>query len=135
MINRAEARRLNRNNQKAKKALAATSTEATPERSVELGKRPADAGSSTASAHPTKKARLDSTVHIQETRTSLADSTPVDAEMTQGDRDDVIETVALMDAGGEGVSTEVADAVIAAEEAGLQEALAVVTREEDATME
>jgi hypothetical protein len=137
VINRAAARRINRNNQKAKK-LAATSTEATPERSLETGKRVHSAGDAglVVPDYPAKKARLDSTLHLQKA-TALADSTPVDTDMGPEDRNELVETVALMDADSSdsGAVGEVASAVLAAEEAGLQAALDEVTRDADATME
>jgi hypothetical protein len=127
---------MNRNNQKAKKALAATSTEATPERSVESGKRTHTIdGETPDTAHPTKKARLDSTLHLQESQASLTASTPVDP--TLQDQSDIIDSVALMDADldEESNGAEVVNAVLAAEEAGLEQALGEVKREEDIKME
>lgn len=57
--------------------------------------------------------------------------------MGSEDRNELVETVAQMDADSSdsGVVGEVADAVLAAEEAGLQAALDEVTRDADATME
>lgn len=133
VINQAAARRLNRKNQKAKKALAATSTEGTPERLTESGKRihAADGGSPT-STHPTKKARLDSTVHLQELQSAAE---PVEPSLH--DRNEVIDSIALADADiDEGtIGAEVVNAVLAAEEAGLEQVLAEVTRDEDTTMD
>lgn len=138
VITQSAARRMNRNNQKAKKALAATSTEATPERNVESGKRTHTVdGDSLDTSHPTKKARLDSTLHLQESQSSLTGSAPVAVEPTFQDQSDVIDSVALIDADldEETNGAEVVNAVLAAEEAGLEQALAEVNREEDTKME
>ena len=134
VINQAAARRLNRQNQKAKKASAATSAEGTPERSMETGKRiHTTIGGSPSSAHPTKKARLDSTLHLQEAQAIATTA----AEPTQEARDEVIDSIALVDADFDErtVDADMVNAVLAAEEAGLEQALSNVTRDEDESME
>ncbi|KAJ9119047.1 hypothetical protein QFC22_003538 [Naganishia vaughanmartiniae] len=145
-VNRTAARRLNRSNAKAKKAAAeqTTSTEATPEVTSEIGKRSrAEAESSTlpASAHPAKKARLDSTVHVQETHTSLSD-----ASTRRGDHaTDNVETSrksTLMDVvdddagvGSRSWSEVVTDAMLVTSELGLEQAVDAVSGDDEVNIE
>jgi hypothetical protein len=134
VINQAAARRLNRQNQKAKRASAATSVEGTPERSTELGKRThaTDEGSRS-DTHRTKKARLDSTLHLQEAQ---ATST-IPGQPSEGPQDAVIGSIALADAdiAERTFDAELVSAVLAAEEAGLKQAVAKVTQDEDELMQ
>lgn len=133
VINQAAARRLNRQNQKAKKASAATSAEGTPERSTGTGKRIHTTIGGSPSSHPIKKARLDSTLHLQEVQAIATTA----AEPTQEARDEVIDSIALVDADFDErtVDADMVNAVLAAEEAGLEQALSNVTRDEDESME
>lgn len=134
VINQAAARRLNRQNQKAKKASAATSAEGTPDKSMDTGKRiHTSDGGSPSSAHPTKKARLDSTLHLQEAQAIASTAVEPTGEV----RDEVIDSIALADEDIDErtVDEEMVNAVLAAEEAGLEQALANVTRDEDELMD
>lgn len=142
-VNRTAARRLNRSNAKAKKAAAeqTTSAEATPEVTNEGGKRnrtEAESSTSAASAQPAKKARLSSTVHIQETNTPLSETLPPHAGQQPSDDTDVTKTATLMDIvqqDEDAGSKEVTDALLAAEELGLEQAVDAISKDDVVNME
>ncbi|KAJ9122866.1 hypothetical protein QFC24_003904 [Naganishia onofrii] len=143
-VNRTAARRLNRSNAKAKKAAAeqTTSTEATPEVTNEVvGKRSrveAESTASAGSAQPAKKARLNSTVHIQETHTSLSETLLPRDNYQENDNAEIDKTATLMDVvqQDENVgSKEVAEALVVAQEIGLETAVEAVAHDDVVDME
>lgn len=143
-VNRTAARRLNRSNAKAKKAAAeqTTSTEATPELTNEVvGKRSrieAESTASARSAQPAKKARLSSTVHIQETHTSLSETLLPRDNDQENDNAEIDKTATLMDVvqQDENVgSKEVAEALVVAQEIGLETAVEAVAHDDVVDME